>query len=1762
MLANPRLLKMFSDVLVPPHPPVPPRVMRIIEFFLGRIAPVSFVFGAAVCEAQVRTLTVGSMPAYGVSVTTSPADLNGAIGSATAFSREYSNGAVVSLTAPALAGSNTFVKWQRNGVDFSTNRAASVTMNANYTMNAVYFSNPQVLSNPSFESDFTGWTVTGNALIKNSAPYSASNGAKLIAFNSAQSAANGVVTQSFPTNSGTTYTLAFDIGTFSFNTKEQRLQVSVDGSGNRLLRTEAISGTGSGLNSWAPRSFTFVANSAVTTLRFSDVSTTSDAIDLLLDNVRITGSAGGPSGAPIVANDSVQIHTGQKVLIPVLANDAGLINQSTLQLVSPPSIGTATAKPSGEILYAHSGNSTAPVTFSYQVSGEGGQSQIANVTVTFAQTLRIANNNINVPAEPPVSAVQIVPAFPGVSFTAPVCFASPPGDTKRLFVCELGGKVKVIPDVTAAAPTSSLVLDIPKLLTTPARVPAEVWNQGASLEAGLTGFAFHPNYANNGYIFISYLMKKSNDSQAWYARISRFTVPAAQIGSPAPVANPASEYIIIEQRDRHDGHNGSALQFGNDGYLYWSIGDEGLSRDGYKNSQRIDMNFFGGMLRIDVDKKPGNIEPNAHVNPTAAALGYSAVNAIPRDEVPAGSGNFRARYSIPIDNPFVATSKGGNWNGNFNGAAVAAASLPYVRSEFYAVGLRSPWRFFIDKPTGDIWLGDVGEATYEELNLITKGGNYGWAFREGAHAGPKTPTAGFSSIDPVYEYNHVAKSGDPSFKGNSIIGGVVYRGTRSPNLAGAYIFGDFISGNIWSLTRSGGVPNVKRIGGQATVSTFGTDPSNGDVLLSDMQGARIMRITTTSTATSTFPETLSATGLFSDLTDLSPAPGVLPYQPNLTFWSDHAVKRRWFAIPDGSSKMSWSRDGSWNFPSGQIWVKHFDLETERGNESSPKIRLETRIMVKNNGGMYGVSYKWNADGTEATLVPDAGEEFEVDVTVDGQPYTQLWNIPSRAQCITCHSPQAGHALSFNTRQLNLDNTIHDFSGNQLDLLKEHGYFSNTPEASTTLPRHVRPDETDKPLEARVRSYLAVNCSYCHAGAAGTAPTAWDGRHEVSLAQTGLIDGHSNVGGDGFKLIAPGDPDHSVVLLRMAASDGFTRMPPLGSNELDKVNLALVNEWISEFPAPQNNPPLAVTDSYSTLQETTLTIPSGGVLSNDSDPDSDNLTASIDALPSHGTVTLSPGGGFTYVPDAGYTGPDSFTYHANDGELDSNIVTVSLTVNEPVAGTIVNGSFELGFTGWTTSGNMTIQSASPYGATEGSNQVAFNSSQLAPNGVISQSFATAPGQTYTVAFDVGILSFTNKSQVLQVTADGSGNLLNQSISISRVGAPNLRWLARSFTFVANSALTTLTFRDLSTTSDGLDLLLDNVRVTSLVNTAPVAVTDSYQATMNAALTVAAPGVLGNDSDPEGSPLSAVLVTGPSNGSITLNANGGFTYSPTAGYTGTDSFTYRARDGALDSGVVTVNLTVNQVVTVSLVNGSFESGFDGWTRSGNMTVQSASPYAATDGTKLVAFNTGQTTPNGLLSQSFATVAGQTYRLTFDVGVLSFNKSTQSMRVSVTGSGTLLAQTISLARVGSTSVRWLPQTYTFVANSALTTLSFSDLSATSDSIDLTLDDVTVSVVTSAGSAPPPPVAVSSLVAEEGTSVIHAADIPVLSGTPGDFSITMMATKPGNYVLERSVDLSNWEQLSQMMLAEPGPLWFFDSSTPPDAGGKLFYRIGREEE
>jgi len=850
-----------------------------------------------------------------------------------------------------------------------------------------------------------------------------------------------------------------------------------------------------------------ITNTGIYTLRFA-VREDGSAIDTwILQLISRPDPVG--DGFVSVQPDSIIMHHGGKAGIPVLNNDVGLITPASVDVITSPTYGSATPTADGRILYTHTTGMPAADSFTYRVQDIIGlPSPVADVSITFSPDMRIPNTTVTMPSAPPPVSYSVVDAFPGITFASPTSMETPPGETNRLFVLQRNGELYVITGINSASPQKSLFMDI----------SSRVQNDGNEL--GAKGIAFHPGFATNHLFYLTYCHLNGGTR---YVRLSLFL---ANTNNPN-TADQASEIMLINQVNNDTVHNIDDALFGPDGYLYVGFGDEGPQSDGANNSQRIDKDIWSAIIRIDPDFRPGNLPHNAH-------------SGIPTN-----------RFLIPSDNPFIGATQ-------FNGIAVNSNN---VRTEFYAVGFRNPWQFSFDPLTDELWVGDVGNDFREEVTVMPRGGNAGWVFYEGLANGPrgdKTPPPGFVWERPVWTYPH----GNGEFQGYSITGGLVYRGTVYPALFGKYICADYVTGNIWTIDRSPAATNVIRIAGEAGLVQFGLHPVSAEILLLDHGDGRVRKLIAQSSQ-DLFPNLLSETGFFADLSDLSPNPGVIAYQPNLSFWSDYAIKSRWFVITNTTDRIGMSLDGPWTYPAGMMWVKHFDLEMDRGNPDTKK-RIETRVFVRTTNGAYGVSYQWNTNGTEAALAPDAGVTFDLAITNSGESEIQPWRIPSRAECLACHSPIAGHALSFNTRQLHCAGAIAGVSNNFIALLESAGYTSNSLGDPARLPRHVRPDETEYSLEARARSYLAVNCGYCHMGAQSVVPGNWDGRAFVKLDHTGLILGQasSNGGNTNNLLIVPADVNHSIIWNRIAATNGFSRMPPLGSTELDPANIQLIAEWIS------------------------------------------------------------------------------------------------------------------------------------------------------------------------------------------------------------------------------------------------------------------------------------------------------------------------------------------------------------------------------------------------------------------------------------------------------------------------------------------------------------------------------------------------------------------------------------------------------------------------
>lgn len=473
-----------------------------------------------------------------------------------------------------------------------------------------------------------------------------------------------------------------------------------------------------------------------------------------------------------------------------------------------------------------------------------------------------------------------------------------------------------------------------------------------------------------------------------------------------------------------------------------------------------------------------------------------------------------------------------------------------------------------------------------------------------------------------------------------------------------------------------------------------------------------------------------------------------------------------------------------------------------------------------------------------------------------------------------------------------------------------------------------------------------------------------------------------------------------------------------------------------------------------------------------------------------SVTLTAGSTATFSVAATGTGALSYQWHFNNSPISgatgssyifSNVqsahqggykvvvsnsagsatsATATLTVTVPVqepATLITNGSFESNYNGWTWSGNQTVATL-PYRPSDGQKLVSFNGGQKPANGVLSQTFSTVAGRTYALDFDAGVLAYNYDEQRMQVTVRGANVLLSRTLSLFGKGGGSSAWVPQSLTFTADSGQATVTFQDVSPNTTNLDLLLDNVSVTGTgVSTEPP-IPAPVISTQPADITVTV-----------GSPATLSVVV---SGAGTLTYQWRFNGSPISGATGSSysiSSAQLAHAGSYD--VVVSNgsssttssaavLTLTNPVTVNgFVNGSFESGYSAWTASGNQMINSSQWYPGAEGNYVAAFNAGDKTPNGVLSQRFATTPGQVYTLSCKVGVLAYNYNEQRMQITVQGNGSLLSRTVSVFGAGGGSTRWSPQSFTFVADSSSTTLTFRDGSLTTAALDLLLDKVAVS-------------------------------------------------------------------------------------------------------
>ncbi len=322
------------------------------------------------------------------------------------------------------------------------------------------------------------------------------------------------------------------------------------------------------------------------------------------------------------------------------------------------------------------------------------------------------------------------------------------------------------------------------------------------------------------------------------------------------------------------------------------------------------------------------------------------------------------------------------------------------------------------------------------------------------------------------------------------------------------------------------------------------------------------------------PPLLSQTGAFRNTARLTPSDTLIPYELIVPFWSDGADKLRWIAVPD--EKIGFSPTGEWSFPAGTVFVKTFELPTDEANPGH-KRRLETRLLVRDaGGGVYGVVYKWRADGSDADLLMAAQTETIEIKAANGEVHQQTWYYPSRQDCLTCHTANAGGVLGVKTRQLN--RSLRFPSGivdNQLRAWNHVGLFAPTLKEAELgrLPALAPLADAARSLEDRARSYLDANCSQCHRP--GGTVANFDARYDTPLSGQGLIDGPVLIdqGVDRPRIVAPHDIWRSIAYMRVNTI-GDIKMPPLARETIDQKGVHLLNEWINGMPGrPVLAPPV-------------------------------------------------------------------------------------------------------------------------------------------------------------------------------------------------------------------------------------------------------------------------------------------------------------------------------------------------------------------------------------------------------------------------------------------------------------------------------------------------------------------------------------------------------------------------------------------------------------
>ena len=539
--------------------------------------------------------------------------------------------------------------------------------------------------------------------------------------------------------------------------------------------------------------------------------------------------------------------------------------------------------------------------------------------------------------------------------------------------------------------------------------------------------------------------------------------------------DPTTEKRLLVRDQPTPDDNGNQIVFGTDGYLYFAAGD------GAKSARAQDTSsLFGKILRIDVDGG----DP----------------------------------YAIPPGNPFA---QGGG------------------APEVYAYGFRNPWRISIDRPTGDLWAGDVGTG-FEEIDRVVRGGNYGWPIREGRSCFQASTCNLTGLVEPLAAHPHTEAAG--------IIGGFVYRGSAFPSLVGKYVYGDSTFSSFWAIDPNASSPSPVRLDeGLERVSptSIGLDEKNELLVVTAKRAFRIVPPAEVLPESAT---TLSATGCVDPTDPTKPALGLFAYDVNVPQWADGAAFDRYLSVP-ADGQLAVEPGARLGLPTGSVAMRTLRKEGKR---------VETQLLLRRPDGSWSsYAYAWSADQKDAVLAT-----APVSVSLPSGKTHEV----RPADCATCHDAhRSGTVSTLGLEAAQLDRSGVDYgggrTGNPLATLAHNGMLTTpiAPESFAALPS---PTGFDTP-ERRSRAYLHGNCAFCHDGVefSGIDLRAW-----IPLRDTKTCGFPGALRTGGSNRLTPGNPDDSQLVTSMRAAPGPGHMPTVGSVTTDERGVDVLSTWIRSFSA--------------------------------------------------------------------------------------------------------------------------------------------------------------------------------------------------------------------------------------------------------------------------------------------------------------------------------------------------------------------------------------------------------------------------------------------------------------------------------------------------------------------------------------------------------------------------------------------------------------------